>query len=193
MATAMQKDVKRIRSLIDGIASHCETVAEQYAKAVEKHGEPFTAALVQSGLERSWLNCLEDVGRGNCAPGVLFLSPDKRNVLRCLDVKTQNAALKDGINKRPIDQVSIDDLRASFGGKKHEGMKKRAPVAVRSHIRTRPQPEKSRPVVTRAGLAIVEARVYSWLEVAALIEQNADTIPDDIKERISNAVSLAIY
>ena len=193
MATAMQKDVKRIRSLIDGIASHCETVAAQYTKAIEKHGEPFTAALVQSGLERSWLNCLEDVGRGNCAPGVLFLSPDKRNVLRCLDIKTQNAVLKDGVNKRPIDQVNIDELRASFGSKKHEHMQPRtSKTAVRSHVRGIPSKNKTRPVVTGAGIAITEARVYSWLEVAAIIEQNAHNIPPEVADRIASAVTALV-
>lgn len=189
MAT-MIEDVKRIRSLIDGIASHCETVAKDYANAVQRHGKPFTDALVSSGLERDWLNCLEDVGRGFCAGGLLFLSADKRNALRCQDLPTQTNIITNGVRNKPLDKASIDDLRSVLGTQKHVKMTKRVPVAVKSHIRTRPTPTKTKPVVSGYGIAITEARVYSWLEIAAIIEQNAESIPVDVADRIARAVDL---
>lgn len=190
----LQAEVTRIRNLLSGLANHAEQIATEYSKSLGKYGKALEDELVRAGFERAWLRTLDDVGNGRSVTGLLFVSPDKREILRAQPIAVQTQVMQTGVQvtpkaqPRPIDRVSCDQLRQAITpnatGKPAPKVER---VPVKAHIR-RP-PKKSDPIASRAGVLFVEARSYKWQELCDLMTRAIDngTCPDAVVRKLAEA------
>jgi len=123
----MSAEVQRLDNLFKGVAENINRVAEAYVQSRDEYGQQFEDELVDRGYEKAWLRCVYDIGLGLVHPGVVFLSPDKREVLSLVSIKDQKKALDEGINGHAIDDMNVDELRQSLlGGSERKAASPRA-------------------------------------------------------------------
>lgn len=157
----MKTDVQRLDNLFKGVAENINRTAEIYVKARDKHGQQFEDELVDLGYERAWLRSVYDLGQGHLYPKVIFLSPDKREVMRLVSIRDQKKALEKGINGHSVDDLSIDELRQALLKGKNR--------VKRTSKKMKAKPPNKRWVANADGVRHLVQNL-SWEEELAIIE-----------------------
>ena len=163
MTRTLEQEIDRFYHLLSGVAAHIDRVAEEYVKSLGLRGKPLEDGLVRKGIERGWLQALEEIGKGLAIPEVLFLATDKRELLLSVDLKTQRQVIDKGIGGKPLDEVSIDIAR--------ESVLKIAPKTRREYPSRgcrKKMPKSRKPSTTEIGILVVDPRLYPWHEIADL-------------------------
>jgi len=156
----MLKDVDKLDNMLQGVANHVATVAASYAAAINKYGQPFEDALVDRGYERDWLKVVYEIGEGNAHPKMAFVAPEKRSVLMNLPASDQKKVMDTGVNGRPLEKVSVDELRAAV-----LNVVDRKPLADR---KTKERPPRKRWTSDEHGVRLVISNV-PWEEMLKII------------------------
>jgi hypothetical protein len=188
-----QSEAERIANLLAGVASHAETVASEYVAALKRHGKQLEAELVKKGYDRSWLQCLEDVGHGNADSKLLWIDPAKRTILQTVPPKRQREIMQDGVNGKPLATIKPDVLRAAIKGSPPRRMPKkfRNRVYVGAHLRQKPQPTEKPD--DRIPTVFIAGKELSWYDVvsAVCLGIETGTIPESQIDRLKRAVAVA--
>lgn len=164
MPRTLTQEIDRFHSMLKGLGLHAEQVASEYCKSLADLGKGLEDGLVQKGHNRCFLKALDQVGQGLAVPDVLFLAPDKRDLLISVDVRTQQEVIDRGINGRPLDEVDTDTARASI---------LKAPKPIRRQYSSRScrkrMPRSKKPTASELGVVVLETRLYTWQEIVDLL------------------------
>lgn len=186
----MLDPVERIANLLAGLHQHQETVGIEYVKACDEIGEAaMIKGLVAKGYQESFLKCLGEVGKGLADPRLLLLSPDKRLVLQCVDMKTQRDILSNGVNGVPIDKIKPDVFKQKVLKQGEKRKSKRTDKHhVDAHIKSNPGPRKG-PKPCSLGIVPDGAGLQEWHKVVDAICEAIEKgeFPASQMERLAQA------
>lgn len=182
-------EAERLDKLFRGLDSHIETVATEYHRAIGRAGKRLESELVKRGYDRSWLQCLEDIGGGRSDPSILKLEPTKRAILQTVSPARQREVVEKGILGKPLCLVKPDVLRQELrGGKCRISKAKRRLVPVSAHIRQAP----SKPLAPEIVRVVVAGHAIKWHDIVTAVAQGAvaGTIPEKEIPRLLRAAEL---